>query len=178
MFSEVSKRYAKALYEITSQNGTSEKALAELRILVEIYNQQPELAAFFGSPVVAPDSKVKAIEVALGSKISEAVVSTLKLMATKNRLGLFGEVAMAYESISDEAHGVTRGVVRSAKAVTQAEKEKIEQTVNQVTKKKVILTYQEDKALLGGMVTQVGGWTFDDSLHSHLNKLTEELNRR
>jgi F-type H+-transporting ATPase subunit delta len=44
--------------------------------------------------------------------------------------------------------------------------------------KKIILTYKEDPTLLGGVVAQVGGWTFDDSIETHLIKMNEELNRR
>ncbi|MFZ4405339.1 MAG: F0F1 ATP synthase subunit delta, partial [Pseudobdellovibrionaceae bacterium] len=41
--------------------------------------------------------------------------------------------------------------------------------------KKIILTSQKDPSLLGGLVAQVGGWTFDDSLKAHLSKLEEIL---
>ena len=33
-------------------------------------------------------------------------------------------------------------------------------------------------ASMGGMVAQVGGFTFDDSLETHLTRMSEELNRR
>jgi F-type H+-transporting ATPase subunit delta len=84
----------------------------------------------------------------------------------------------AFETISDEDHGVTRGNVRSAATLSPESRQQIEDTVTKVTKKKVILNFTEDPKLLGGMVAQVGGWTFDDSLETHLTRMSEDLNRR
>jgi F-type H+-transporting ATPase subunit delta len=62
--------------------------------------------------------------------------------------------------------------------LNEDDRRKLEQTIAGVTKKKVILNFTEDKKLMGGLVAQVGGWSFDDSLQSHLTRLTEDLNRR
>jgi F-type H+-transporting ATPase subunit delta len=62
--------------------------------------------------------------------------------------------------------------------LAQESRTKIEDIVTKVTRKKVILSFVEDAKLIGGTVAQVGGWTFDDSLESHLRRLNEDLNRR
>jgi len=178
MINEVSRRYARALYDLAQSHKTTDKVFGELRAFAEASKSNAEIREFIESPIVSPDQKIKALEGGLKTKISEELMSTMKVMAEKNRLPLLPEVAQAFEAINDEAHGVTRGVVRSATPISNEERKRIEETVNKVTKKKVILTYEEDANLLGGMVAQVGGWTFDDSLKSHLAKLSEELNRR
>lgn len=178
MISEVSRRYARALYDLAQSKNVADKVFAELRVLGEVLASQPDIKEFVLSPLISPAQKMKAFEGALAGKVSEELLSTLRLLTDKNRLEILEQVVLAYEAISDEAHGVTRGVVRSAAPLTAEDRRRVEETVNRVTKKKVILTFEEDPSLLGGMVTQVGGWTFDDSLKSHLNKLSEELNRR
>ena len=178
MISEVSRRYAQALYGLAKSKNVADLVFDELRVLGQVYDQDQEIRDFLLSPLVAPEQKIKVLQGALGGKISEELLNTLKLMAEKHRLEVFSQVVSAYEAIIDDAHGVTRGVVRSAAPVTPEERKRIEQTVNKVTKKKVILKFEEDPSLLGGMITQVGGWIFDDSLKSHLHKLSEELNRR
>jgi F-type H+-transporting ATPase subunit delta len=178
MISEVSRRYARALYEVALSHKSQDRVFAELRVIGQVYDADAEISGFMTNPLIAPEQKAKALEGALKSKISEELMSTLLVMAQKNRLGQFHEMVQAFEEISDEAHGVTRGVVRSATPITAEEQKRIEETVNKVTKKKVILKFEEDPTILGGMVTQVGGWTFDDSLKSHLHKISDELNRR
>lgn len=176
--SEVSKRYARALYQHAKAGGSADKVLGELRALNQAVTQDAAILDFLNQPLITPDQKITALNAALSGKISQDLLSTLNLLANKNRLGIFSELAQAFESIIDADHGVTRGTVRSASALTPEARKKIEDKINQVTGKKVILTFTEDKKLLGGMVAQVGGWTFDDSLDSNLHRLNEELNRR
>src|SRR5437868_4697254 len=65
-----------------------------------------------------------------------------------------------------------------AQALSTDAKKSLETKISGVLKKKIVLTFQQDPKLLGGVVADVGGWTFDDSIDTHLKKLNEELNRR
>ncbi len=177
-FSEVSKRYAKALYELSKAQQKNDVVLAEIRALVQILKDDKVVADFVKSPLVSPENKTTAIKAAFSGKTSADVTNLLLLLASKNRLEIFSELVAAYEQISDQDHGVTRGTVRSASVLSADARKSIEATVAKATGKKVILNFVEDHSLLGGLVAQVGGWTFDDSLNSHLTRMSEDLNRR
>jgi len=178
IISEVSKRYAKALYELAKESGKHEKILVELRAISETLNSEAMISEFICSPLVSPESKAAAVNKSVAGKVSPEVINLMVLLADKNRLAIFSDLVVAYEQISDADHGVTRGTVRSASVVSAEARKSVELTVTRATGKKVILNYIEDASLLGGLVAQVGGWTFDDSLSSHLTKIGEELNRR
>ena len=102
---------------------------------------------------------------------------TLFYTGSKGRVELLPEIALAYEARSDEANGVTRGEVRSSTVLTSEERARIESKVSEVTKKKVILTYKEDPEVIGGLIAEVGGYRFDDTLRSHLKRLKDDINR-
>jgi F-type H+-transporting ATPase subunit delta len=172
-FSEVSRRYAKALYEITKANNSSNKVFDELRAFRNAIESDRTIREFICSPSAPIEAKKEILTKTLTNKFSNETLNVLLLLNEKSRLYLFDEVVSAFESISDEDHGVTRGTVRSANALSTEARKKIEET-----NKKVILSFTEDPKLLGGMVASVAGWSFDDSLDFHLSKLSEELNRR
>ena len=178
MISETARRYAKAFYELSKSAKNQDVVFSELRVLRDIFNGDPSILEFASSPVVSPDHKMAAIRAALSGKMTGEVFHGLLLLAEKNRLGIFSEIVEAFEAISDEDHGVSRGVVRSAATLSAEARKQIEETVSKVIKKKVILNFTEDPKLMGGMVAQVGGHTFDDSLETHLTRMSEELNRR
>jgi F-type H+-transporting ATPase subunit delta len=176
---EVSKRYAKALLAVTKQKGTHQKALAELTAVAQAFETDKTVKEYFENPTISPDQKASAIKAALGGKgLSDEVVNTLLLLAEKARLDILPEMVQAFRDALDAEDGVTRGTVRSAKPLSQEAQKDLENKIHKVLNKKIILTFQEDPKLLGGVVAQVGGWTFDDSIETHLNKLNEELNRR
>lgn len=178
MIAEVTKRYAKALFEVARDKKIEEKVFSNLRTLVESLEKEPTVAEFFSAQVVSSEAKMSVIEKALGNRLEQPLVDTLKLMAAKGRLDLLAELLQAFEMMVDDSRGVTRGTVRSAKVLSPDARKKIEDRVAEVTKKKVILNFKEDPKLLAGMVAQVGGWTFDDTLETHLTHLGEDLNRR
>lgn len=175
---EVSRRYATALYEIAVQKNSQVQFLDQLREIRKAIESDKDLKLFIGSPVVLPEQKKAVFTAALKGKASEDILSLIGLLADKNRLGVFDTVVEAYQEAIDDAHGVTRGEVKSASPLTAETQKKIEDIIGKVTNKKVILTFKLDPSLIGGVLAQVGGWTFDDTLNSHLKRLGEDLNRR
>ncbi len=176
--SEVSRRYSRALYDSAKENKTAELVLSELKMLEQAIASDKSIAEFIKSPVVPSNEKITVLKNSLTAKVSPELAHFVLLLAENSRLNLLTEIAKGFEEITDEGNGVVRGLVRSAAALSAESRKKIEETVTKVTKKKVILSFTEDAKLLGGMVAQVGGWTFDDSLDSHLIRLGEDLKRR
>lgn len=177
--SEVAKRYAKALLAVSKQNGTSEKVFAELQTIAKAFNQDLAIKAYFESPLAGPEQKLTVVKAALKDLgISQDMTNAVFVLAEKNRLSALHELVGAYQLLLDEEAGITRGTVRSAQPLSAEAQKEVEARITQVLKKKIILTYQQDPKLLGGVVAQVGGWTFDDSIDTQLKKLNEELNRR
>lgn len=176
MISEVARRYAQAIHDLSKSS--AESVLGELKALKKSFEADKTISDFLNSPLFSPDQKSKALKAALNGKVSENVLNSILLLAEKNRLSFFGEIVEAFEEIRDEHAGITRGTVKSATPLNADARKQIEDTVTKVTQKKVVLSFTEDPKLLGGMVAQVGGWTFDDSLEAHLTRLNEELNRR
>ncbi|MGZ3768464.1 MAG: ATP synthase F1 subunit delta [Bdellovibrio sp.] len=177
--SEISKRYAKALLAVTKQKGVHTKAFAELQVVGKIFLEDAAIKSYFENPMISPDQKMAAVKAALTNKgVSEEVLNMLTLLSEKNRMDILGQVVQSFQELLDVEQGVTRGVVRSAQPLSADAKATIEEKINKVLNKKIVLTYEQDPKLLGGIVAQVGGWTFDDSIDTHLKKLNEELNRR
>lgn len=174
----LASRYARAIYNLAKEKNEHEKVFSEMRVLGEVFSADQEIAEFIATPMIQPGDKIKAMEAMLTKvQVSESLKNFVMLLAKKSRLPLFADVVTAYQQISDENHGVTRGVVRSAAVLGPEDRKRIEELVAKATKKQVIFTYKEDPTLLGGLVAQVGSYTFDDSLLSHLNRINEQLTR-
>jgi len=171
-------RYARALYNLAKESNQQDFVFAEMRAINEAFESDSEIKTFLETPMIRPTDKIKAVEGLLAKvKVSDVLKNFILLLAKKGRLPLFGDVVTSYQQISDESHGVTRGEVRSAAVLGPDDRKRIEELVGKATKKKVILTYKEDPSLLGGLVAEVGSFTFDDSLTSHLNRINEQLTR-
>lgn len=172
----ISKRYAKALFESTQNK---ESVLNELRVVVKILTDDKNVRDFFESHQSSESVKQEVINKSFQNKgLSQELLGLLLLMAQKNRLNHMGDLLVSYEALVDAQNNVTRGTVKSAVKLDVEARSKIEAVVSHFVKKKVILSYTEEPKLVGGVVAQVGGWTFEDTLDSHLRRLKEDLNRR
>ncbi len=177
--SELGLRYAKAAYELAAEKNNQEKVFTDLRALSELFDKDAEIKAFLASPVVKPEQKIAFLEKSVSnSGLSQEALQLLVLLAQKERLPLFEQVFHAFQTLLDKANGVSRGVVRSATALGNTDRQQIESIVEKAINKKVIMTYKVDTSVIGGLVAQVGSYTFDDSIDAHLRKLNDELKRR
>ena len=179
MIREVPRRYAKALYSLAKEQNLQQQVFDEIRLLSDVLGKQGEVKDFIEDPRIPPTNKKAALKASLEKfKLSEATKFFVFLLADNNRLMFFSEIVEAYQEQIDADHGVTRGLVKSASTLSPDARKELEDIVTKVTKKKVILNYKEDPSLIGGLVAQVGGWTFDDSLQAHLRRMKEDLKRR
>lgn len=175
---KLAKRYAKALFGLARENGNQDRVLADLRALNTAFSADATVTDFFNSPMISAAQKSEALKKALSGKDATAEVNQfLMLLAEKGRLGIFSEAVEAFQDEIDAANNVCRGVVRSTTTLGPSERTQIEKTVEGVLKKKVIMTYKVDPSVIGGLVAQVGSHTFDDSLSTHLKRMSEELKR-
>jgi F-type H+-transporting ATPase subunit delta len=177
--SELAGRYAKAVFELAVENKTQAKVFDDLRSLEEVFSREPEFHQFLTTPLIKPSERLAVLKSALENKgLSTEAYDLVMLLARKNRLAAFHGIVQAYESESDDSNNVCRGTVRSATTLGQPDRLRIEETVEKVLNKKVIMTYKVDPSVIGGLIAEVGSYTFDDSIASHLQRMNEELKRR
>ncbi|MGE0634208.1 MAG: ATP synthase F1 subunit delta [Pseudobdellovibrionaceae bacterium] len=177
MITELAKRYAEALFSLVETPALRQKTLDELNGVASAFETDNSVRDLIESPIYSVEEKIQAFDSLRKMDFSKTTLDFLKLLTEKGRLGLITQVGPAFQLLIDEASAMRRGEVKSAVELSADEKKKIEDMITQVTKNKVTLTFKEDPSLLGGIVAQVGGWTFDDTVASHLRRMNEELKR-
>lgn len=177
--SGIATRYANALMALVRQKGIHEKVMADLGAVQKILRDNSDVQSYFHNPLVSPDQKTTVVEKSFKDKgLHEEVTGLLTLLAKRNRMMEFDGIVEAFARALDNESGVTRGVVRAARPLSPEALKGLEEKITTALKKKIHLTFKEDPKILGGVIAEVGGWTFDDSIETHLKKMNEELNRR
>lgn len=172
---EISRRYAKALLATAQEKNNKEKILDDLQVLSSVFANK-DIHDFLSSPLIAQEKKIELLKKALESKnISLEVLSLIELLVSKSRQSIIPTLLSSYQFLVDAENGITRGVVRAARPISKELQSDLENKITQTLKKKIVLSFKEDASIIGGVVAQVGGWTFDDSIETHLKKLNEVL---
>lgn len=172
----LAKRYAKALYELGHQRKLASTYHKQLAEAAQALNQDSTAQQFFLSTAVSKASKKEMLK-SLFSKtqIESDVQAFLMLLIDKSRFSALDEIVKASQELFDADQGTTRGRLYSAQPISDSLRAEYEKKATTILKKKIQLESHTDTSLVGGVRIEVGGWTFDDSLQSHLDKLSDRI---
>jgi F-type H+-transporting ATPase subunit delta len=173
--SKVAKRYARALLGLSNDNSQLETWGAELEKLARIV-EVPEIAAGFASPEVSLAVKIEALaKVAEKINLSFPVRSFMVVIAQHGRIDDLPAIAPAYRNMLDGILRRTRASLTFALQPDDRELERVISRLESIAQKKVIPTVRIDGALLGGVIVELEGKTYDGSLATQLAEAQQQL---
>lgn len=170
----VSIRYARALLDIGLANQTAEKLRDELLRFVEVYQTSADLRAVLHNPSIARGARGKLI-VAIAPKLrlGLTLIHFLSLLVDKDRMDEVVAIGASLQEMVDERAGILRAYVTSAAPMDAMQLNKMKGMLGRLTGKKIVIEANQDKALLGGAVTKIGGIVYDGSLLTQLNAIKQ-----
>ncbi len=165
--SRVAKRYARALIELAERNQVEQWG-AELERLAAIV-ESPELKTRLASPELSQAAREEAMtKIAERLELSYPLRSFAVVVARHGRIAEVGWIAEAYRGLVDEMLGRERATLTFAVQPTDEETARVVSGLEAIARKKIIPTIKVDKQLLGGVVAELGGKTYDGSLAARL----------
>ncbi len=173
--SRVTKRYAKALFELAKENDLLagvDKNLAYLRQIAEKSDQFQEILI---SPVIQMSKKKEVFEKLFRAELSELTINFLNLLLLKNREPLLLDIIDQFDKLKDAAEGIVRGHLFSASEFDDKQKKLLVEQLEKMTGKQVVLQEDLDKTLLGGFVVRLDDTVIDSSLKTQLTRLREKM---
>ena len=108
-------------------------------------------------------------------KLSPLVSNFLKLLFDKLRLAALPGIAQVYQHLSDELENLKRAQVKSAVPLDEDTQKRLGQALEELTKSKVVMEFEEDPAIIGGVIARVGDLVLDGTVRSQLYSLRESL---
>jgi F-type H+-transporting ATPase subunit delta len=174
--SKIARRYAKALFELASEQGKLEATGSELGSVAEAWTASRELRDALSMPLLPHVAKRKIMgELCQKAGTSTTVTSFLQLLNDRSRLGSLPQILEAFREYADRAAGKVRVEVKSAIALSKDQAERIRKELERLTGSSVQVEAAVDERLLGGVVARIGSVVLDGSLSSQLENLKEAL---
>lgn len=176
MISNISKRYARAFFEIAAQQKKIEQFYSELSKFSSIVAQNKALEDFLANPIIEQENK-KAVVEKIISKLafSNMTVNFLKLLVDKKRIDALPDIELCYRQLMDEALKKVRINVKTAFPLSDTMKNYITTNMEKVTGRRAEITVETNPELLGGVIINVGDTLYDGSVKSQLNNMRNLL---
>jgi F-type H+-transporting ATPase subunit delta len=170
------RRYARALLDVALEKDQAEPMRGELDAMVDLLGSHPDLAGLLAHPAVSAERKRRLVAaVAARAGVSELMTRLLTVLGERDRLGELPAVAAAYAKLWNAHRGVVAAEAVSAAPLDAAAERAVAQALSKLTGRQVDLASKVDPALVGGMLVNIEGRTYDGSVRARLLALRRRL---
>ena len=170
--SGVPGRYASALFDLATEEKSTEQVGQQLQLFSSAINQSGDLKRLVRSPVFSAGDQVAAMgSVAAMLGITGATLNFLKLAARNRRLAALPAMIRAYMTLLAASKGEIAGEVISADPLSAQQLNDLKAALKSSIGRDVLLSTRVDASLLGGLVVKVGSRMMDNSLKTKLQNL-------
>ncbi len=176
MISNISKRYARAFFDIAAEEKKLENYYDELAQFSSFINQDKDLREFLANPVFEQAVKKNVVEKLISRlQLSAMTINFLKLLVDKKRIEVLPDITICYRQMMDEALKKVSVNLKTAFPLSAEMQAYISSSLEKLTGRRVEMTVEKDPALLGGIVIGVGDTLYDGSIKNQLNNMRNLL---
>jgi len=174
---EVSRRYSKALFSISSKDNTEQKTYDEISNLLELFKSNGLFIKLFSSPLLSSKSQLKLISNLFSNndkkkiKVSKNVLAFLKVLAKNGRLKILLGSLYSFQNLVKSRHQEININLTTAFSISEDNVNKIKSILLKKTDKKINITSNVDKKIIGGIILQSGSSLIDASIRNKILKL-------
>lgn len=170
--SGLSRRYARALYELADEQKQLDRTIAEMAALGALIGQSEPLRRLIGSRAIDVIKAGRAMDAVLASQGFSDLVKRFVATAIGNRrLHDLPGLISGFAGFIAERRGIVTAEVASAHKLTDTQRTQLAARLAQAGYGRVTIRETVDPALLGGMSLKIGSRLYDTSLKSRLQRL-------
>lgn len=172
----LARRYAQALIGIGREEHSYERFGTDLRNLLSVFKGSPELYGFLLNPMYKLEQRTALTdELSENVGVSKPVKRFLGILVESRKIRLLEGICLAYFKMEDELAGRLKVAVEAPVELDPALRDAIKKKLEEETKKEVILSFEKNGALIGGLVLKIGNTVLDGSFRAQLERVKEKL---
>lgn len=175
--SKISSEYAAALFELGMEKDSLESFADALELVSDVFMNNPDYPKVLSSYSIPLSERLDLIEKAFSGSVERDVVSFLKLLCEKKHIGEFLDCAKQFKDMLCEINKVSTAKVISAVRLDDDEKKALESKLEKLSGNKVVIDYEIDESILGGLIIEIDGKVMDSSLKKHLKEVKDVINK-
>ncbi len=169
---EIVEPYAAALMSLAQSKDLTERFAEDVRSLLNIMDESPELKEFMGNPIIKPEDKKSVIQRMVRNEIDPYMSNFLMLLVDRGRIIFIEQIGKQYLALLRELNQTVLAEVTSTVELNEDQKNTVRERVKSMTDaKEVEIETKIDSSLLGGVMIKVGSQIIDSSLKGQLRRI-------
>jgi len=163
--------YVVAMFEIASANDAVSAVEDDMFRLARAIESNEQLRAALNDTSLPPDRRQNIVEQLLGGKAHNVTVQLVSMLVGTGHISLLPQVADALVKRASSSKQLEVAEVRSAVALTDAQKARLAEALGKAAGKPVNLKVVVDPSVIGGLVATIGDEVIDDTVRTRLDQV-------
>ena len=172
---DIAKEYGAALFMLAKESGNVDAVARSLSLAETMFEAHPDYRVLLSLPNVAREERVALIDKAFASSIEETVLSFLKLMCEEGYMLSFAAAKAEFDALLDNDRRVSHASVVSAVPLTDEQRRALITKLQALSGRTVAAEYTVDAGLIGGMIVELDGKVYDNSLKRQVSRIKEVI---
>ena len=170
------KRYSLALFELANESNLLSQVEKNSSALLSLISKNKDFNNFIKDPTISQDILINTIKaISTNFKLENLFENFLNFLITKRRFFYIDQILKNFVETCSEKRGEIKAEIKSAKALTPLEVDKITEELSNNFSSKIKLNYIHDQNLIGGLIVQVGSTMIDTSIKNKLLQIENTM---
>jgi len=172
---EAVQKYAQALFELGQQDGKLDVFSTQLNTIASVFADHEELRQLIFHPQVRAQVKQETLKKIFGQDTDKLIMNFLLLLVDAKRIVSIGIIWDEFHKLVNKACNLAEAEVISAIVLSKDALAALQQKLNVVTGKDVILSTKVDPSIIGGLIIRLGDKLIDGSVVRRLSDIRSAL---
>lgn len=169
---KIARVYSTALYEAASDRGCVEEVWKDVAKLNGLLHQNSDLIAYLSSPLWGEKDKEDVLDrVAKILKLNEETESCLQVISINGKIKDLPTILAGFSKVYYQKHNIAEVEVEAVKKLSDIQDKNLREMLTKVLAKDVVINYNINPGILGGLRIRYGSKMYDDCLATKLNYL-------
>jgi F-type H+-transporting ATPase subunit delta len=174
----VARRWARAILEVAREQGGTvpESTRTELEALAHLLDTDAGIRGALLDRALTPEARRKAAAaVGQAAQLSPVTAKVVEMLAAHDRLELLAALAEAYAAAWNAAQGIVTAEAVSAAPLDPEQTRALSSALGETLGARVNLRARVDPTVLGGVLVNALGRTYDGTVRGRLSALRRRL---
>ena len=172
---EFGREYGEGLYDLCAEEKIDHQIMQELQDLKNTFRENADFIRLLGNMSLSKEERVSIVDRALAGQVHPYVLNFIKLLVERGAVHAFSECVEAYRDIYHREHRVSVAEVTSARPLTDSQRARLIEKLQQMSGKQIEIHETVDPELLGGILLQMDGKRYDNTLVSRLSSIRQAI---
>jgi len=174
---DVGKEYGRALFELAEEEALDMALVEEIRTLEKILKENPDLIKLLDAPNINLEERINVIDTVFADRVHKYLCSFMKLLTEKRYFQEIFDCFIEYKNCIEEKNSIIEAHVTSAAPLSEEQKDALYSKLTKKANKKIIVKYEVDPELLGGIRVNMDGELFEGTIKARLHELRSNLKK-